>query len=102
HHPAPPSPPDATPCDTDTTDTTIPQTPALTLDKSATLNGGSIDYTFTITNTGNVTLHSFTIDDTLLPWNDPPCASADLAPGAFTTCSGSHTVTQADRDTGNV
>ena len=81
---------------------TEPPAPALTLVKAGTLNGAAVDYTFTITNTGNVTLHDFTVDDALLTWTDHPCGNGDLAPGLSTTCGGSHTITQTERDTGSV
>lgn len=86
----------------DTVTVTLVRNPALSL---GTLNatyatpvaaGTVITYTYTVTNTGNVTL-SPSITDTLL--GTVPCA-ANLAPGATQTCTGTYTVTQADLDAG--
>ncbi|MEZ5191686.1 MAG: hypothetical protein R2734_03655 [Nocardioides sp.] len=69
---------------TDSTDTSIPAGPAISLDKQAgTLTGASagdtIDYTFVVTNTGNVTLTRVTVDD---PTVGPvTCPAGPLAPG---------------------
>ena len=53
---------------TDTTSTPIPPAPSIALDKTAgtptgTTAGSTIDYTFMVTNTGNVTLTGSSIDD---------------------------------------
>ncbi|MDZ5698326.1 hypothetical protein [Chelativorans sp. M5D2P16] len=79
--------------------------------KEATLNGDgdgfadvgeTIDYAFTIENTGNVTLSNLTVSDDRATVQGGPLAS--LAPGATdsTTFSASYTVTQADIDAGEV
>ncbi|MEZ5093187.1 hypothetical protein [Nocardioides sp.] len=90
--------------DTDTESVSIPATPAITLVKSGTLNGGSagdsIDYEFLVTNTGNVTLDGIVIDDAMFTTVD--CPVTTLAPGADTTCTASYTLTQADVDAGQV
>ena len=91
---------------------TVPATPApaLTTVKSSTTVtyaavGDVIDYTITVTNTGNVTLTDVDVTD---PLADPgsivcvPAAPLTLAPGASTTCDATHTVTQADLDAGSV
>ena len=54
-----------------------------------------IDYTFTVTNTGNVTIDDITVID---PTLDAPavCVDTSLAPGDVTTCSGTYTVGAAD------
>jgi uncharacterized repeat protein (TIGR01451 family) len=90
---------------------TIPaaQDPALTVEKSASPDtvrapGEQVSYTFTVTNTGNVTLHNPAVDDTQLPpasqGNLSPvtCPGTTLVPGQFTTCTATYTVTQADID----
>ena len=56
------------PSGTDSTDTPITAGPALTLDKpagtpSGNAAGDTIDYTFEVTNTGNVTLDPVSVDD---------------------------------------
>ncbi len=90
---------------TDTTSTPIAPDPAITLDKQAGVPSGSaagdtIDYTFLVTNTGNVTLDPVSIDD---PTTNPvTCPVTTLAPGASTTCTASYTLTQADVDSGHI
>ncbi len=100
---------------------TLPQTPALTLTKmaaapttssgaSATLvdvgdklvvdDGDSIVYTFTVANTGNVSLTGIDVTDAKLP--TVTCATTALAPGASTTCTGTYAITQIDLDAGTV
>ncbi|WP_040166303.1 DUF7507 domain-containing protein [Microbacterium gorillae] len=85
--------------------------PALTLTKTAdpatvTAAGDEVTYTFVVTNTGNVSLHGVTIDDTdftgtgILP--PPDCPDASILPGQTLTCTTVYTVTQADIDAGGV
>jgi uncharacterized repeat protein (TIGR01451 family) len=88
-------------------------TRALTLVKSSATTkflavGEVITYSFRATNTGNVTLTTpISISDPMLgasgvtcPTPNPPAGG--LAPGAFITCTGPYTVTQADLDTGSI
>ncbi|MEV1009674.1 hypothetical protein [Streptomyces sp. NPDC049881] len=79
--------------------------PSLHLDKAPDAPGpydvgDTIDYTYTVTNTGNTTITGVTVEDDLVP--DVTCAATTLAPGESTTCTGSHVVTEADSDTGLV
>ena len=92
--------------------TPIAQTPALTLDKavddSGVADGAAVGdvlpYTFTVTNTGNVTLTNVTIADPLpgLALTGGPIPS--LAPGAAdsATFTATYTLVQADLDRGTV
>jgi LPXTG-site transpeptidase (sortase) family protein len=89
--------------------------PSIELQKEGTLNmdvvapdeepdeGDTITYTFTITNTGNVTLFNITLTDTVggVTISGGPIIS--LAPGAVddTTFSGTYTLTQIDVDSGS-
>ena len=57
-----------------------------------------INYTFTVTNTGNVTLSNISVDDADV--TGLTCAATTLAPGASTTCSATYAITQADVDAG--
>ncbi|MEZ5191687.1 MAG: hypothetical protein R2734_03660 [Nocardioides sp.] len=84
---------------TDSTSTPIPPDPSLTLDKQAgtptgNAAGDTIDYTFVVTNTGNVTLDPVTVDD--LTVGPVSCPAGPLAPGDSVTCGPvTYTLTQA-------
>ncbi|MBV2210005.1 MAG: DUF11 domain-containing protein [Thermomonas sp.] len=89
-----------------TVDTATVQTPAMTVAKSVTsvgpyTAGSIITYAFLVTNTGNVTLSGIVVNDALLDAS-AVCPVTTLAPGASTTCTGSHTVTATDVEAGNV
>ena len=68
--------------------------------------GESIAYSYKVTNTGTVTLSgTLEIDDDKMASGDVTCPavpSDGIAPGAFLTCTGSYTTTQADVDAGKV
>ncbi|MGL5811402.1 MAG: beta strand repeat-containing protein, partial [Nocardioides sp.] len=93
----------------DTVTTPIPAEPAITLDKQAgtpTGNsaGDTLDYTFLVTNTGNVTLDPVSVDDPKVAGNGQSvtCPVTILDPGDSTTCTATYTLTQTDVDAGNV
>jgi uncharacterized repeat protein (TIGR01451 family) len=67
----------------------------------ATLNQ-VITYSFTVTNTGNVTTTNVALVDPLLGAATPTLSSTTLAPGATATATATYTVTQADIDAGSV
>ncbi len=84
------------------------QTPQLTLTKTGTLNAGpdgradvgdTISYTFTVKNTGNVTLTNVSVSDPLVTVTG---AAISLLPGATdtTTFTGIYVLTQADINAG--
>jgi LPXTG-site transpeptidase (sortase) family protein len=84
---------------TDNLDIPISQNPAMTVVKSSTTSSlsapGTVNYSYLVTNTGNVTLTGiFLADDN--DNNDMSCLAATLAPSASTTCSATHTFTQAE------
>ncbi len=93
-------------------DVTVPaqQSPAMELAKVADsvdaatefFVGAVVNYTYTVTNTGNVTLTApITITDNLIPATDitcPPFPSTGVAPGATYECTGAYTVTTGDVD----
>ena len=87
---------------TDTATVTGPtRTPELTFKKASSLTtfgavGSSVPYTFTLKNTGNVTLTDVSVSDPLIP--GLTCSFATLLPDAEQTCNGSYTVTQTDVD----
>ena len=63
--------------------------------------GDRITYTLTASNVGNVTLTGVTVSDPKIgSLVCTPPQPATLAPGAQMTCTGTHTLTQADIDAG--
>ena len=83
------------------------QKPAMSLVKTAGQSsfnavGQSLSYTYTLTNTGNVTLTGpFTVIDTKI--GNIPCGTGSLAPGALPiTCTATYSVTQTDIELGSV
>ena len=62
--------------------------------------GDTVDYLFTVTNTGNTSLAPVTVVDTKI--TTVSCTDSALAAGASTTCTGSYILTQADVDAGAV
>ncbi len=107
------TPTNGTVTDTDDTTVTITASPSLTLTKTGNLHddvvapsgqvnvGDTITYVFTITNTGNVTLHELTVDDLGVTLSNSP-VTIDLAPGqSNSTITGTYTLTQADIDSGS-
>src|SRR5439155_23364611 len=86
---------------------TASQVKALTLAKRASPTthcsaGSVITYTYTISNSGNVTLTGpFSVTDNKLGTINP-CGGGPLAPGASTSCTATHTITQADLDAGSI
>ncbi len=61
--------------------------------------GDVIAYTFTVANTGNVTLTGIDVSDPQI--NVVTCVATTLIPGASTTCSGSYTLRQVELDAGS-
>lgn len=60
--------------------------------------GDTITYTFTVTNTSNVTLTDVGIDDGKLGLSGYTCDDDSLDPGQIVTCTRTYTITQADID----
>ncbi|MFO1171903.1 MAG: autotransporter domain-containing protein [Hyphomicrobiaceae bacterium] len=99
-----------------TTDQTAPQTasaavllsrtPALTLAKSADVAsvdaaGTVVQYSLTLTNTGNATLTNVSVTDPMNGLSSiAGCPVSSLAPEATATCTATYTVTQTDIDNG--
>ncbi|PJT20108.1 hypothetical protein CN878_17390 [Ochrobactrum sp. 695/2009] len=99
----------------DTVIITADTTSGLTIDKQGELNdlngnnvadvGEQISYTFTVKNTGKVTMTNVSIDDPMLAKNGvqiSPASVATLAPGAQATFTATYTVVQSDVDGGKV
>jgi uncharacterized repeat protein (TIGR01451 family) len=83
------------------------QTPALHLVKATTTAsynaaGQTLSYTYTLSNTGNVTLHApYAVSDDKTSVTCPS-TPATLAPGDTVQCSATYTTTQSDVDAGSV
>ncbi|HLO29299.1 MAG TPA: DUF11 domain-containing protein, partial [Anaerolineales bacterium] len=92
---------------TASTTQTLTQPAALTLTKSANpityyAAGQAITYTYTLTNSGDVTLISpYTVADDKVAVVDCPSVGP-LDPGASTTCTGTYTILPADISAGSV
>jgi large repetitive protein len=98
------------------TDTSAPFTmvvnavtfPSLSLTKTAnpsvaTVLGQTVTYTYTILNTGNVTLTSpFSITDDHIASSKISCSGSSIAPGGTTTCTGTYKITNTDITAGAV
>ena len=63
--------------------------------------GDTIIYTFTVTNTGDVNLNNFSVNDVMLS-PTPIIYSATLSPSGGTAFSRNYTITQADINTGSL
>ncbi len=90
---------------TDNATSNAVQSPALSIDKTADVStyhavGDIINYSYVVTNTGNVTLTNVSVVDDKV--SASPASVATLAPGATTTFTASYTVTQTDLNTGSV
>ena len=89
---------------------TVPavQTPAIGIEKSADVSsfsapGELITYSYLVTNGGNVTLTSVSVDDAMSGLSAVDCHGVTtLAPGASVTCTATYTTTQADVDRGSI
>jgi uncharacterized repeat protein (TIGR01451 family) len=92
--------------DDDTLAVPVAQSPAIQIEKTyVDVNGGSVllgdalTYTFTVTNTGNVTLYGVTVNDPLPGLGAvSPVSVPSLAPGLSAVFTAAYTVTQADLD----
>ncbi|SHN27196.1 DUF7507 domain-containing protein [Actinacidiphila paucisporea] len=58
--------------------------------------GSTVDYSYTVTNTGTLDLHDVRVQDDRV--SSVTCDETTLAPAGSTTCDGSYTITQADID----
>ena len=65
--------------------------------------GNVINYSYLVTNNGNVTLSGpFTVSDDKSTDEACPATPTSLAPGESVTCTASYTISQADLDAGSV
>ena len=83
------------------------RTPAIGVVKQASIAsfsapGTQVTYTYVVTNTGNVTLHSVNVADPLPGLSSVTCPTTTLAPGQSESCTATYTTTQADVDNGGV
>ncbi len=64
--------------------------------------GTLITYSYTVINSGNVTLHGIAVTDPMAGLSTITCPTATLAPTASETCTATYTTTQADVDRGSL
>ena len=85
------------------TEVDVPADPSLSFAKTGVLStdGNSIEYTFTVTNTGNVTLTDITVSDPKIT-GVITLDETTLAPGENTTGTATYLITQAEKDAGEV
>ncbi|RVT78391.1 DUF11 domain-containing protein [Flavobacterium sufflavum] len=92
------------------TETTLPKSASLAFVKTAVYNGNAtkaavgdtITYTFTVTNTGNVTVSNIVINDAKLGATNLALVPGTLAPSGVGVVTRSYTITQADINAGKV
>ena len=109
------TPPDGTPLTpvpSNPVTVTIPASPALSIVKTADMQavaaGETMTYTFTVTNTGNVTITDPQVTDTGFTGHGTlsnlvcPMGPITLAPTQVETCTATYTVVQADIDAGSI
>ncbi|WP_163267271.1 DUF7507 domain-containing protein [Chelativorans alearense] len=86
------------------TEVPIPANPAIDVLKQGTLSddGTTITYTFTVENTGNVTVSGITVTDPLVTVQGGPITLAPGDPADSTTFTGTYTVTAGDIAAGQV
>jgi uncharacterized repeat protein (TIGR01451 family) len=95
-------------CDILSANLTIPvdtcSDPEIKLVKTGVLSsdGNTITYTFTVTNTGDVPLNPVTVTDSKVTPSSITLAATSLAVGQSTTGTATYTVTQEDRELGEV
>ena len=108
------APDDSQVTDSDGDDQVLIDSPGIELEKTGTVNmdvvepdnridaGDTITYTFTVTNSGNVTLTDISLADTVggITLAGDPIASLAPDESDSTTFTGSYTITQADIDSG--
>ncbi len=99
-------------CDDDTTTTPIDKDPSILIVKNGDLDLGAdgiatpgdvINYTFDVTNTGNVSLSNVVVSDPLISdidCGDGTATIGGMAPGATVECTGSYAIDQIDIDAG--
>src|SRR5690606_30156152 len=87
----------------DPTETEVDQHPALSFAKTGVLSadGNTVTYTFTVTNTGNVTMSDVTVDDPKIT-GAITLDETTLAPGEIATGTATYTITQPEKDAGEV
>ncbi|MBB6500684.1 Ig-like domain-containing protein [Pedobacter cryoconitis] len=94
-----------TPTPDDATVIVLTPKPAVTLVKTGVIStdNNSITYTFVVQNTGNVTFTTVLLNDAKLGLTNLPVnVGTGLAPGASVTTTQVYTLTQADKNAGNV
>ena len=83
------------------------QRPKVTITKSADISsfsapGTVVTYSYTVTDTGNVTLRRITVVDPMFRLSRISCPVTTLSPGGTETCTATYTTTQADVNRGSI
>jgi uncharacterized repeat protein (TIGR01451 family) len=80
--------------------------PSITLLKSANLAsflaGQTVDYSYLVTNTGNVLLNPVVVTDPMTGLSAITCPKTSLAPSATETCTATYLTTTADQRAGSI
>jgi uncharacterized repeat protein (TIGR01451 family) len=84
-----------------------PPAPGITLAKAASVSsftsaGTPVTYSYTVTNTGNVTLDPVTVTDPMVGLSPIFCPAESLAPGVKETCTATYKTTTADVTAGSI
>ncbi len=102
------TPPSGPPVSADSV-VTVPavQVPGINLVKTAepesfSAAGTTITYSYTVTNTGNVTLDPVVVTDPMTGLSGIACPFTPLAPGAEETCTATYVTVQSDVDNGSI
>jgi len=87
--------------------TFVTANPAISVVKSASITsfsapGTIVNYSYKVTNTGNVTLTQVSVSDPMTGLSAVSCPVTTLAPGTSETCSATYTTTQADVSAGSI
>ena len=84
-----------------------PASPGITLAKGASVSsftsaGTPLTYSYTVTNTGNVTLDPVTVTDPMVGLSAISCPTESLTPGVKETCTATYKTTTADVKAGSI
>ncbi len=93
--------------DTETETVTVTQAPSIEIDKDSSNNaslsvGDTVNYSFAVINTGNVTLDNISVSDPLPNLSAITCPKNSLEPNESMTCTANYVITQGNVDAGSI